>query len=343
MLDFGVFSGKPRILLSVDLRPVQGHRFQPTGFPDLGAATYTCPHDQTEMLLVESPQSMANRLEMTAWDPVTNDLVPVMKGLPYVRVSSTSGKFLTSSILEAHRLNSPYFLDSLGGTFLKTLKSELESDQKGDEPEAVDLRKASGVIFKYDPNSLLHGLFLSGSKQLAGGRYRFVRLLSAFIEAENVNPVESGGVKNDRVNPSGDTRTGYGNVPFHRTEYVASKIRAHFAIDLSTLRSYGLGEPRENLLLGLALWKIRALLDGTLRLRTACDLIPERPGDIVFTEPYGLTLPSLEDLCSQLPGLIEACEQFFAKPAVTSLEWSTGEARKLAPERMKREDKDNAD
>ncbi len=343
MLDFGVFSGMPRILLSVDLRPVQGHRFQPTGFPDLGAATYTMPQDQTEMLLVESAQSMANRLEMTAWDPVANDLVPAMKGLPYIWVSSSSGKFLTSSILEAHRLNSPYFLDSSDGAFLKRLKTELEAGQKGDEPEAVDLRQASGVIFRYDPNSLLHGLFLSGSKQLAGGRYRFVRLLSAFIEAENVNPVESGGVKNDRVNPSGDTRTGYGNVPFHRTEYVASKIRAHFAIDLSTLRGYGLGEPQENLLLGLALWKIRALLDGTLRLRTACDLIPERPGDIVFTEPSGLTLPSLGELSLQLPTMIEACGQFFAEPAITKLEWSSGEAKKLAGERMKKDDKDNAD
>ena len=53
-----------RILVEADLVPVQGQRFQPTGFADLGAAVYTLP-DGTRMLLVESAQSMANRLEKT--------------------------------------------------------------------------------------------------------------------------------------------------------------------------------------------------------------------------------------------------------------------------------------
>lgn len=30
----------PRLLLEVPLKPVQGSRFQPTAFPDLGAAVY---------------------------------------------------------------------------------------------------------------------------------------------------------------------------------------------------------------------------------------------------------------------------------------------------------------
>ena len=59
-------AGAPRMLFRVELRPLQGDRFQPTGFPSLGAATY-----QTKdgvKLLVESAQSMANRLEATCWD-----------------------------------------------------------------------------------------------------------------------------------------------------------------------------------------------------------------------------------------------------------------------------------
>ena len=40
---------QPRLLIEADLRPVQGDRFQPTGFPDLGAATYKRP-DGTPML-----------------------------------------------------------------------------------------------------------------------------------------------------------------------------------------------------------------------------------------------------------------------------------------------------
>src|SRR5207253_6245313 len=49
-------------------------RFQPTGFPDLGAATYDGPEGK-KMLLVESAQSMANRLEGVCWDTVAHDWV----------------------------------------------------------------------------------------------------------------------------------------------------------------------------------------------------------------------------------------------------------------------------
>lgn len=55
-----------RLLLTVRLRPLQGDRFQPTGFPSLGAATYQTRSGAK--LLVESAQSMANRLEATCWD-----------------------------------------------------------------------------------------------------------------------------------------------------------------------------------------------------------------------------------------------------------------------------------
>ena len=49
----------PRLLLQVELTPVQGKRFQPTGFPDVGAGVYTLPNGK-EQLLVESAQSVAS-------------------------------------------------------------------------------------------------------------------------------------------------------------------------------------------------------------------------------------------------------------------------------------------
>jgi CRISPR-associated protein Csb1 len=70
-IDFSVLNGAPRLLIEADLKPIQGTRFQPTGFPDLGAATYTL-YDGTEMLLVESAQSMANRFEEVCWDRGSN-------------------------------------------------------------------------------------------------------------------------------------------------------------------------------------------------------------------------------------------------------------------------------
>ena len=65
--------------MEADLKPLQGERFQPTGFPDLGAATYQLP-DGTRMLLVESAQSMANHLEKTIVGP-DNEIIDAFKGL----------------------------------------------------------------------------------------------------------------------------------------------------------------------------------------------------------------------------------------------------------------------
>lgn len=55
-----------RTVLTVELRPLVGSRFQPAGFPNLGAAEFDSAHGRA--LLVESTQSMANRLEATTWD-----------------------------------------------------------------------------------------------------------------------------------------------------------------------------------------------------------------------------------------------------------------------------------
>ena len=73
----------PRLLMQVDLKPVQGSRFQPTGFADLGAAVYDRP-DGKRMLLVESAQSVANRLEHACLEGDGSRLAPEFDGLPYV-------------------------------------------------------------------------------------------------------------------------------------------------------------------------------------------------------------------------------------------------------------------
>ena len=130
------------------------------------------------------------------------------------------------------------------------------------------------------------------------------RALSAFIEATGVSPADSGGVKNDPVDPSGDTSKGFGNVPFHRTEYTAESITAYFNLDLAQIRAYGLGENAERFLVTLALWKVRKFLDTGLRLRTACDL--DVAGDLGVTRPVnGFTIPPTAELEADLPALIQ--------------------------------------
>ena len=42
-LDLSPLADAPRLLVEANLKPVQGTRFQPTGFPGLGAASYNGP------------------------------------------------------------------------------------------------------------------------------------------------------------------------------------------------------------------------------------------------------------------------------------------------------------
>ncbi len=298
MLNLDVLSNARRLLVEADVTPMQGQRFQPTGFPGLGAAVFTAKDG--EYLLVESAQSMANRLEATIWDSAKNELIPELDGLSYVKVVDKKGEYLTSTITEAHRLNSPYILEGQDKTIIEKLKDGTKLNSELGEVSRSLLAK---TLLKYDANSIIHGIFLS-KKELAGGRFRLERALSSFIEASQVRVAASGGVKNDSVNPGGDTKSGFGNVPFSRDEYTAEKITAYFNLDLGLIRSYGLSKEAEKLLIVLSLYKIRALLDGDLRLRTACDF---KVAALKVTSPESFTLPSLSDLKAELPALVKAC------------------------------------
>lgn len=309
-MNLDTLKNQPRLLLKAALKPIQGTRFQPTGFPDLGAATYDGP-DGRKMLLVESAQSMANRLEAVCWDTVNDDWVTPLRGLPVVKVKGKDGEPLTNSVLEAHRLNSPYILEGKDKSFLDKLKHELAIAEKG----IVDLKKLSATLMKYDTNALLHGVFLA-KKEIAGGRMRLPRALTAFIEAEGITVAASGGVKNDAVDPSGDTAKGFGNVPFHRDEY-CGKITAFFNLDLALIRGFGLGADVEAMLISISIFKIQRFLRDGLRLRTACDL--EIDGCLDVQRPEGFIVPTLDELEKDLPALIKKASSGFANPPQTSL------------------------
>lgn len=313
-VDLSALNTAQRVLFEIPLKPLQGHRFQPTGFPNLGAATFQTPEGQS--LLVESAQSMGNRLELTVWDTEKQDVKEELKGLSHVRVER-DGKFLTDTILESHRLNSPYLLEESNKTFFNKLKQELGGLETG----PIDRKKLAEVLLKYDIGSLLHGVFLA-KKELAGGRLRVSRALSAFIEADGVQVAASGGVKNDHVNPSGETKTGFGNVPFARDEFTAKRITLYVNLDLAQVRGYGLGTDVERLLLLLALYKVRALLDGNLRLRTACDLTAAVAGDVVAKIPENFKLPGLKELGDGLEGEHGAIAKCKDKMSVTTAQFN---------------------
>jgi CRISPR-associated protein Csb1 len=265
-----------RTVLEVDLAPMAGRRFQPTGFPDLGAAEFDSA-DGSKCLLVESAQSMANRLEATTWDDATNDQSKELDALPYVRIVTSGDDFLSSSRLEAHRLASAYVMDATidGRKGTEWLAAELGL-AKG---RPLDYRAVARVCFKLDPVSLIHGVFFARKEW--PWQPKIARAVTGFIEADMVRPAVSGGVKRDLVvNEAGvnaetgkrGTSEGRGSVPYHRVEYTAGKITAYFVVDHAQFRSYGLSEAATALLEALADFEIGSLLDGGLRLRTACDL-----------------------------------------------------------------------
>lgn len=297
-VDLRSLARAPRLLFEIPLVPLQGHRFQPTGFPGLGAATFRV-HDG-DSLLVESAQSMANRLEAVCWDEAVQAPRKPLEGISYVRVLR-KGAYLTSTLTEAHRLNSPYILEGEDETVLAALKETFGGQESG----PVDRRLLAKVLLEYDVMSLLHGVFLA-KKELAGGRLRVARALSAFVEADRVTVAASGGVKNDHVNPSGSAKEGFGNVPFARDEYTAEKTTLYVNVDLGQIRGYGLGEAAEQLLTILALYKIRGLLEGSLRFRTACDFKVATDDPVVATAPKGFVLPSMGELEAAAAKAIQA-------------------------------------
>ncbi len=308
-----------KLLFDVPLLPVQGHRFQPTGFPDLGAATFET--ETGTCLTVESAQSMANRLEATCWDEGKEALLADFVGLSYVRVNDKTGAFLTSSLLEAHRINSVYIENADKGEFHKMLGTEIGFAK--DRP--INRANLARALFKFDIGSLLHGVFLES----IDGRLRVARAISSFIEAEGVRVAASGGVKNDHVKPGTETKggtekesieeratkktakEGYGNVPFHRDEFTARTITLFANIDLAQIHGYGLADEQVRLLTLLSLFKLRALLDGKLRLRTACDF--RIATDSVMATNAAFVLPTRQDLLGEVKAAITPCETQFAK------------------------------
>ena len=290
-LDLNPLNDHPRLLIKATLKPVQGARFQPTGFPNLGHAVYESPDGEGRIVLVDSAQSMANRLEAICWDENTNDWVAPLKGLPVVKVVDENGEPLTNSVLEAHRINSEYIARTKG---FEQISKKINFQKN--KPFDV-CKQLVPALLEFDINSLIHGVFL---EEIAGV-IRIPRVLSSFIEANGALVASSGGVKFNRVEPT--LKGGDGNVPFAREEWVAEKITAYFNLDLRQIRAFGLGDEVERLLIAIALFKIRCFLVEGLRLRTACDLDVD---NISVTRPDHFELPSLGNLTAELPVLIEA-------------------------------------
>lgn len=291
-LDLTLLKSASRLLVEAELKVATGGggRFQPTGFPDLGPALYRGP-DGADWLLVESPQSMANRLERVCWVDGDGETDRVggyndqCKGIPYVLATDSEKRPLTASTLEAHRLSSPYIWDTqpfddpddrkktIGlGEYLKRLFGLAEN-------RLVPWKKVADGLVKIDPGCLLHGVWFNESS-FAGGKVRLTRALSGYIEARDPSTANFGFQKRDAVSDRTDKEAGqsaaegYGSVIGPKQHFTSPDIRAYFQVDLERLRSYGLSDPTVHALAAWAIYKIRRVLiasrDGVADLRTEC-------------------------------------------------------------------------
>jgi CRISPR-associated protein Csb1 len=209
-------------------------------------------------------------------------------------------KVVVTSLTEGHRVASDYFLDGLldpkwveekkeakqkrgGGQGEKTIPAHWEGkvfrERLREEFGITEVRKNEKyfihpedwwaiykTVFKYDLNSLVHGILL------AKEQIKISRLLTASLEAFGAARVGRSGVKFDRLG-----KTLSGQPIFAVDEETADEIRATFIFDLALLRSYGrsgngLSDTQKKLLLGLALWKIKRLLAQPFRFRSQCYL-----------------------------------------------------------------------
>ena len=73
--------------------------------------------------------------------------------MPYVQVTRPDKTNLTNSILEAHRLNSPYILEGKDDTVLKMLKTDVAGMEKG--PVGQEMKTLSEGMYELSRYMLL--------------------------------------------------------------------------------------------------------------------------------------------------------------------------------------------
>lgn len=310
-----------RLVIDASLTPVVGTTFQPTGFANLGAAEFRRPGGPSS-LLVESVQSMANHLEAQGLDAAARQPIALLEDLPWIDVRSAEGdERLTSSRHEPHRLAAVYLREA-------EIESQLGIDWlvarlglRAKKP--LDMPAIYRAIFELDPLTLVHGVFFSDKRFAGNPKVR--RAITAVIEAHDVAPAVSGGLKRDDVQVTVDKESGqgaeegYGFVPFGRTEYTAREITLSASIDLHQIRGYGLAPEETDLLTTLAVWELVALLDGPLRLRTACDL---ELMSVSVRRPDALDLPSR----AELEAAITSSSVRFESPGARVARWPAPKA-----------------
>jgi CRISPR-associated protein Csb1 len=285
-----------RVIIEASLTLANGNFFQPTGFPDIGACVFVDKAGRRRCL-VESEQSMANRLEAVCMQPPGTWRAPFAGKLPILRVSDASGALLATNLTEPHRVSSSYVLEGTlgnGSRLQDVLRDRLGVSTDGKRWPLDKRAELSRVVFALDPAAMLHGFQFM---QWSAVGLRQQRLLHARMEAvlAGDTDVHYGMVKVDAIEPESSSQKmgNKGQSIAHKARLVPDSISATFEIDLMGLRERRLvaedtkaNSAAQKFLLALALWKIRQFLadqpafdartgqvERSLRLRSDCSLM----------------------------------------------------------------------
>lgn len=334
-----------RLVLQATLVPVTGDLFQPAGFPDIGHVIYDAPRkdgSKEKVCVVDSAASMANHLEAVSLASAqTLELHSDLAGMPYVECvtdapgtnsGSNPTRLVVTSLSEGHRLASSYFVEEKKATngvlirdgrvttdkFGAALRNEFGIEDRT-HPLPGDWWNVFRTIFRYDPNSLVHGILFPAMG------IKLSRVLTAHHEAFGADRVGLSGVKFDKLG-----KTTSGQPIFSVDKETAREIRATFVIDLSLIRSFGNGDnglnnDQKRFLLELALWKIGRLLSGPYRFRSGCDL---KLAELNRIENGKLTKLDEQVLQRDIAAIIQSAG--FQDPRVTKVYWPSEELFKPA-------------
>jgi CRISPR-associated protein Csb1 len=279
------------IVITASLKLTNGNFLQPTGFPDIGPCIYR-DKEGRRWCLVESEQSMANRLEAVCMKE-NGVWVDELKGLPLIVVKNKGGNLLATNLTEPHRIASSYILEGkrAGDTddLRKLFEEKIGLENKGNIWPLDKRANLEKLVFALDPAALLHGFQFVQWKFVG---LRQTRLIHARLEAELADDpeVHYGMVKWDAIEPEStrEQHANKGQSIAAKSRIVPKNVTATFEIDVLALKNLSLKEDRKKFLLGLALWKIGAFLANkasfdprslptrpSLRLRADCYLTCE--------------------------------------------------------------------
>lgn len=307
-----------------------------------------------KVCVVDSAASMANHLEAVSLASTqTLDLHTDLDGMPYLQLltdapgtenGTNPTRLVVTSLSEGHRLASSYFLDARGklvcgdavssNNFSAVLRNDfgIEDLGKKTHPLPGDWWNVFRTIFRYDPNSLIHGILFPAMG------IKLSRVLTAHHEAFGADRVGLSGVKFDKLG-----LTTSGQPIFSVDKETAREIRATFVIDLSLIRSFGngnngLNNNQKQFLLELALWKIGRLLSGPYRFRSGCDLKLASLALIEKGLPVDLSPTEL-----QRDITLAIRNSGFADPRITKVYWPSKELFKAGKDEDKEQEGEEGD